>query len=39
VALGISHFRPGEDESCADVFRRADANMYENKVAMKAQRV
>ena len=35
VALGLSSYQPETDTCCADVFRRADAAMYENKAVMK----
>jgi GGDEF domain-containing protein len=38
AAIGISYYTPGTDTSVEDVFKRADQNMYENKVAMKAER-
>ena len=37
AAVGIAHWQAG-DESAEDVFKRADKQMYENKIAMKAQR-
>ncbi len=38
AAVGISYYTPGTDTSVEDVFKRADQKMYENKVAMKAER-
>ena len=38
AAVGISHFDPAADHSVEDVFKRADKNMYEDKLAMKAVR-
>jgi len=35
VAIGMSEYISGEDEACSDVFRRADALMYENKKKIK----
>ena len=35
IASGIADYIPGQDQSMADVFRRADAAMYENKTALK----
>ena len=37
VAVGMSEFRPGEDEAILTVFNRADELMYERKAQMKAQ--
>ena len=34
-AIGIDRYRPGIDTGFDDVFRRADANMYKTKQAMK----
>ena len=34
----VAFYQPGVDKSADDVFKRADALMYENKIAMKAQR-
>ena len=36
VASGLSLFDPQADHNVADVFKRADAQMYENKKALKA---
>lgn len=38
AAVGVAFYQPGVDKSADDVFKRADALMYENKIAMKAQR-
>ena len=38
AAVGISHFDPATDISVEEVFKRADQNMYEDKIAMKAER-
>ena len=38
VAVGITGFRTGEDQSFQDVFKRADGLMYENKKEMKEHR-
>ena len=38
VAIGMSEFRPGEDESVLAVFARADGNMYRRKNEMKISR-
>ena len=35
IATGIADFIPGTDASLADVFRRADAEMYRDKSALK----
>ena len=37
AAVGLAQWQTG-DESTEDVFKRADKQMYENKIAMKAQR-
>ena len=37
AAIGISYYTK-DDKSVDEVFKRADAAMYENKIAMKAQR-
>lgn len=36
VAAGMSEFNPHEDHTVADVFKRADDLMYENKKELKA---
>lgn len=38
AAVGIAFYDPAIDKSADDVFKRADKLMYENKIAMKAQR-
>ncbi|MBR4903645.1 MAG: GGDEF domain-containing protein [Selenomonadaceae bacterium] len=38
AALGIAFYDPNIDKSADDVFKRADKEMYDNKIAMKAQR-
>ena len=38
VAIGMSEYRPGEDESVLSVFARADGNMYRRKNEMKLSR-
>ena len=38
VASGIALFDPQNDHTVADVFKRADEQMYENKKALKAAR-
>lgn len=38
AAVGVAIYQPGVDLSADAVFKRADAQMYENKLAMKAQR-
>jgi len=38
AALGLAVYDPTIDKSADDVFKRADKLMYENKIAMKAQR-
>ena len=37
VSGGASQFRPGEDDSFDPVFRRVDAEMYQQKQAWKQQ--
>lgn len=39
AAIGVAVYDAETDKSAKDVFDRADALMYENKLAMKAQRV
>ena len=36
VSLGTSDYRPGEDASLQDLFRRADERMYEDKKRLKS---
>ena len=38
AAIGIAHFLPGQDKTVEEVFKRSDKAMYEDKIAMKAQR-
>lgn len=38
AAMGMAVYVQGEDESVENVFKRADEEMYEAKVSMKAQR-
>ena len=38
AAVGIAFYDPKIDTNVDDVFKRADKEMYENKIAMKAQR-
>ena len=38
AAAGIATFEPEKDKSADEVFKRADSQMYENKLAMKAAR-
>jgi len=38
AAVGVAYYEPGVDKSADEVFKRADKEMYENKLAMKAQR-
>ncbi len=38
AAVGLADFQSGKDKSADEVFKRADAQMYENKLAMKAAR-
>jgi diguanylate cyclase (GGDEF)-like protein len=38
AAVGVAIYQPGVDLSADAVFKRADAQMYENKLAMKAER-
>ena len=38
AAIGVSYYRAGVDKTADEVFKRADKKMYENKIAMKAQR-
>ncbi len=38
AAIGVSYYRAGVDKTADEVFKRADKEMYENKIAMKAQR-
>ena len=38
AAVGIAFYKAGVDKSADEVFKRADKEMYENKLAMKANR-
>ena len=38
AAVGVAHYRAGVDKSADEVFKRADKEMYANKLAMKATR-
>ena len=38
AAVGVAFYQKGVDKNADEVFKRADALMYENKLAMKAQR-
>ena len=38
AAVGSSLYRAGVDKTCDEVFKRADSQMYKNKLAMKALR-
>ena len=38
AAVGVAFYEAGVDSSADDVFKRADKEMYNNKIAMKAQR-
>lgn len=38
AAIGIADYEPGRDSCTENVLKRADAAMYQNKLAMKAQR-
>lgn len=38
AAVGVAHYRAGVDKTADEVFKRADADMYQNKLAMKAVR-
>ena len=38
AAIGIANFLPGQDKTVEEVFKRSDKAMYEDKLAMKAQR-
>jgi len=38
AAAGIAFYKAGVDKSADEVFKRADKEMYENKLAMKANR-
>ena len=38
AAVGVAFYEPGVDKTADEVFKRADKEMYENKLAMKAAR-
>ena len=38
AAVGISFYEPDKDKTADEVFKRADSEMYKNKLAMKAAR-
>ena len=38
AAVGVAYYQAGVDKSAEEVFKRADADMYQNKLAMKAVR-
>ena len=38
AAIGVAYFDPGTDSNVEDMFKRADANMYQQKKSMKAAR-
>ncbi|MBR7024672.1 MAG: diguanylate cyclase [Selenomonadaceae bacterium] len=38
AAVGVAYYQSGVDKSAEEVFKRADADMYQNKLAMKATR-
>ena len=38
AAIGVAIFNPDKDKNADEVFKRADKEMYENKLAMKAAR-
>ncbi len=38
AAVGLAKYEPGRDSCAEDVLKRADAAMYQDKVAMKAER-
>ncbi|MBR4903208.1 MAG: GGDEF domain-containing protein [Selenomonadaceae bacterium] len=38
AAIGVAYYQAGVDKSADEVFKRADAEMYQNKLAMKAVR-
>jgi diguanylate cyclase (GGDEF)-like protein len=39
LASGMAEYRPGDDRFVADVFTRADGQMYENKAHLKEQKL
>ena len=38
AAVGVAYYQAGVDKSADEVFKRADSEMYKNKLAMKATR-
>ena len=38
AAIGVAYYEAGVDKSADEVFKRADSDMYKNKLAMKATR-
>ena len=38
AAIGVAYYEAGKDKTADDVFKRADKEMYANKLAMKAAR-
>ena len=38
AAVGVAYFDKNQDKTAEEVFKRADADMYKNKLAMKAER-
>lgn len=38
AAVGVAYYNEGTDKTAEEVFKRADADMYQNKLAMKATR-
>ena len=38
AAVGVAFYKAGVDKTADEVFKRADKEMYDNKLAMKAQR-
>ena len=38
AAIGVAYYQPNVDKTADEVFKRADKDMYENKLAMKAMR-
>ena len=38
AAIGMASYNPETDHNTDAVFKRADASMYQDKVAMKAER-
>ena len=39
AAVGVAHYEPVYDQNTEEVFKRADKEMYANKLAMKAARI